>query len=389
MRNLEIDRLRAIAVTLIIYAHYARIYFPWIISPDIRFLSSMADIFFVISGYVISAILIDQVDSLKPKASELAVFVKGFFLRRIYRIYPSAWVVIAAVILLSMFYNQNGLFSTPWKNMEAAVYIFTYTFNYFLVSQYHDLVLAPYWTLMIEEQFYLFFPFFILLTKNNRQRLAILAVLLLAITLVIRPLTMHYYPVSGLFFTQTRCDGFIYGFFIYYIMKQPWIGAIKPAATGAKLFRMLMVAIFLFVMAAVTIFDISVSVMIPVGAFMAFLLVFAASFNSQIIVFPYPLQWLLDIIGSRSYSLYLIHVPMILAAKELSDRIFRHDPQWQISGNIMAVIFIVVAGEVLYRLVERPTLLKGKALSLKMNEAFKTARHNPDLPDLEYVKESR
>lgn len=83
VRNLEIDRLRGIAILMTMYIHYSRVFFPWNIHPIYVHGGSIAnlfsycwagvDLFFVISGYVISKTLISQIDLYKSDVTQLAL----------------------------------------------------------------------------------------------------------------------------------------------------------------------------------------------------------------------------------------------------------------------------------------------------------------------------
>lgn len=206
-RNLEIDRLRAIAILIVLYAHFCIMFFPQGTVLKLMAGTSMLDLSFTISGFVISSILVSQIDNLKSKAELLVVFIKAFYLRRICRIYPPALVIFVASFIGS-FIIGGSLFSTPGNTLAAGGYILTYTFNYYFLDKYHGLALSPYWTLVIEEQFYLLFPLFLILTRNNVQRVWLSVAMLVLITFVIRPVSLYYYKGPAIFFSQVRFDGF-------------------------------------------------------------------------------------------------------------------------------------------------------------------------------------
>lgn len=349
-RNLEIDRLRALAIIFIIYCHFARIYFPAVISLSMQYGTTAVEIFFVISGFVISNVL-----------AQKSLSIKAYYTRRIYRIYPTALSVFLFVLMCSYYFNAHHLFSSPEMTLSTGIYIATTTFNYFFVDHYHSMALAPYWTLAIEEQFYFLFPIFLMLTKNDKQRIYILIGMLLTVTFIFRPLTMHYYPVQGLFFSQTRCDGLIYGCLIYYLSQQSWVVAIKLPFKINKWSRCVCISLIFLLLINITLINFSINALIPLGALLASVLVLLASLEKQIIVFPSILQKLLDLIALRSYSLYLIHVPIFLLAKEWWDR--------SINGASV-LIFLVMATEILYRLVEIPSLRMSKYSKKKIHDAF-------------------
>ncbi|MFU7556798.1 acyltransferase family protein, partial [Pseudomonas paraeruginosa] len=64
------------------------------------------DLFFVISGYIISRTLLEQLDGLRS-GLQRAACIKAFYVRRVFRILPVAWVVLALVMACSLFLNQG------------------------------------------------------------------------------------------------------------------------------------------------------------------------------------------------------------------------------------------------------------------------------------------
>lgn len=140
-RNLELDRLRAIAVLLTFYVHLYQVFYPWTFTMHYPRPESVADLFgnawggvdlfFVISGYIISRTLLEQLDGLRSGVQRAAC-VKAFYVRRVFRILPVAWVVVALVMACSLFLNQGQYFAPPVYNAQAALGIFTYTFNFWL-----------------------------------------------------------------------------------------------------------------------------------------------------------------------------------------------------------------------------------------------------------------
>ena len=192
-RNLETDRLRGIAILMTMYIHYSRVFFPWNINPVYVHNNSIAnlfsycwtgvDLFLVISGYIISKTLISQIDLYKADINQLALTIRGFYLKRIYRLYPVKWVVFLLVLLCAVFFNNAGYFSSVESLIEVGVSIFLSIFNYYFVTGlYHEFSLQPYWSLAVEEQFYFIAPLFFIFIRNNKHRVIVILCLLLLIT---------------------------------------------------------------------------------------------------------------------------------------------------------------------------------------------------------------
>jgi peptidoglycan/LPS O-acetylase OafA/YrhL len=140
-RNIELDRLRAFAVLMTISIHFSRIFFPWDIHQDYQNGGSIlnllenswmgVDLFFVISGFIISKVITDKIDAKHEDLFGRAKFIKHFFIKRFFRIYPLAVAFFVFVLLCSIFFNKSGGFSTPENTIEAEVSIFTCTVNYY------------------------------------------------------------------------------------------------------------------------------------------------------------------------------------------------------------------------------------------------------------------
>lgn len=146
----DIDGLRAVAVAMVVAYHA----FPGVFKGG--FIG--VDIFFVISGYLISKILIDIIYYQK---NSLLIF----FQRRIRRLFPSLLVIIFFCFFLGWFYFTASEFEYLGKHLFASA---TFTSNFILMSEsgYFDITsdkkpLLHLWSLAIEEQFYIFFPIFL------------------------------------------------------------------------------------------------------------------------------------------------------------------------------------------------------------------------------------
>ena len=382
-RNLELDRLRAFAVLMTLNIHLMRAFFPWNMFQPYRTDGTVdniinnswtgVDLFLVISGYIISKTIVRQLDFFKGASSMQAVLVKAFYIRRIFRIYPVAWTVFILVVALSVFFNEIGYFGSLTSNLEAGISIFTYTYNYFAFGSCtsHACPLAPYWSLSLEEQFYLVMPFFLLLVRSTKRRVAVLAGLLLAMTFIVRPV-LHQDELT--FFIHNRGDGLLYGCLLYFLTEQPWFQAIRLRAAGNRTVTGALTLVMVAVLAGIPGIGFSASLAIPVACLLSSLLVLIASCESGFISFAKPIEAVLDYLGARSYSLYLIHMPMLTVAQEI---MFRHEKALHeaIGSQLwpqylaLAAALSLAATELVYRLIEQPMLAKGRSLSERLIHA--------------------
>ncbi|BDU70319.1 hypothetical protein GETHOR_24200 [Geothrix oryzae] len=156
-----IDGLRALAILSVFFFHLNRRWLPG------GFVG--VDVFFVISGYLITSLLLK--DRMRDSLS-----LATFYQRRIARIFPAFFLVgLATLAGAAAIYSPHDLASTGAGLTAAALSVVNlkliFQGNYFTLSQDAQPFLH-YWSLSVEEQFYLFFPLLLVLTaKWNRERL--------------------------------------------------------------------------------------------------------------------------------------------------------------------------------------------------------------------------
>lgn len=195
----EIDGLRAVAVILVIINHFNELILPS------GFLG--VDIFFVISGYVVTASLVSRSDS------SIASFLVGFYVRRIKRIIPALIVCVSITAVIGCFFIQY-----PESTLTAGKYALFGTSNIFFFQQSiayfgdairHNLFMHT-WSLGVEEQYYLVFPLLLALTykrrmENQSPNLVISALALLStLSLILWVQTSKSLPHFSYFMLPTR-----------------------------------------------------------------------------------------------------------------------------------------------------------------------------------------
>jgi len=166
----EIDGIRAIAVTSVIVFHGHILPLPGGFAG--------VDIFFVLSGYLITGILVSDMD--------LGRFsIWQFYERRIRRIFPALFFVLAVTSLAAWaMLNPPQLKAYSQSLLSVVVFLSNFLFaansGYFAPSL-EEAALLHTWSLAVEEQFYLLFPFLLLLLHRNLSRYLFAAVLALAV----------------------------------------------------------------------------------------------------------------------------------------------------------------------------------------------------------------
>jgi peptidoglycan/LPS O-acetylase OafA/YrhL len=178
----EIDGLRAVAVISVLIFHLNRQWLPG------GFVG--VDVFFVISGYLITSILYHEL------IDEEFNFLK-FYQRRIARIFPAFFVVAISTIAVAYFlYSEHDL-ARAGSNLVAASVSLT-NIKYMLLGDYFKISLDAepfmhYWSLSIEEQYYLLFPLLLFVTYRHARRylvpiLVLIFIISLAGSIVLTPI---------------------------------------------------------------------------------------------------------------------------------------------------------------------------------------------------------
>jgi len=140
----ELDGFRGIGILLVIFGHFGLGIIQWWFPIQG---------FFVLSGYLISAILISQ----KQKHSTFSKYFKAYWWRRVLRIFPLYYLFILLLVVVFV------IWGVPRDLGERIVGLITYTFNFDtlfgppLHSDFYQIG-EHLWTLSVEEQFYIFLP---------------------------------------------------------------------------------------------------------------------------------------------------------------------------------------------------------------------------------------
>jgi peptidoglycan/LPS O-acetylase OafA/YrhL len=187
----SLDGLRAISILVVTASHFLVVYPK---NPFLEYINHAGghgvDVFFVISGFLITTLL------LKESTKSGTISLKGFYLRRVRRIFPAfAFFIVVVVSLRSV-----GALSFGTRTLLSAV---TYTYN--LVPHPNLRVFGPVWSLCVEEHFYLLWPLVVLLVPTRRLPLILASVTAIAVPIRFYLETKHS-PINPDFLTLTRWD---------------------------------------------------------------------------------------------------------------------------------------------------------------------------------------
>ncbi|WP_276516529.1 acyltransferase family protein [Rosenbergiella australiborealis] len=337
-----IQYLRAIAIIMVILQHF-RNRLP---SPDFYQLSfkyinywTGVDIFLAISGYLMCSALIKSKSS---HSSRSFVFV-DFFRRRFLRLVPCLvfWCVIC--ILLAYFLQPAWGFSP----LNSLVTFYTSLFGYSNIHFYLcvsqglscDQMNGVTWSLSLEWQLYLLLSFVVIAFKREYLLYLLSCLFILSIFL---PVSKNYNLTLGWWI---RPQAFLLGAMIYLLKDK--IILLKHRYHQV----VVMVLILLIMLAPVWVdYHIRLTVIGTVAAAIFVLFLKDSELISQKSIFSYFFKW----VGDRSYSIYLCHLPIMHATREILNKGLMNTSFYQ-NECLYFLVFIsslIIISNFSYRFIE-------------------------------------
>lgn len=343
-----LDGIRAIAVIMVLAYHLKLALFKS------GFLG--VTVFFVLSGYLITGILISEVEE------EGTIDLKNFWLRRIRRLVPAVMSMAVVIIFVSAVVNRI-IFTKGCKDFLASVLGFNNWWQIFNKVSYFEAagVTSPFthcWSLAIETQFYLIYPLILLgiykLVKSRGEGRAKRGLLFAGVTLLLALISVILMIVlfdpqqdaSRVYYgTDTRAFSLLFGALLAIL----WEYRMVPRRLSASVNMVLGSVSFAVLLVMTIAINGSSNFWYRGGQFfgtiLTVLMVYAVSgrktWLSRFLSNP-VLKW----IGDRSYSIYLWHYPIILL---ISKGI---KASWGIT--LIEIVLSVVLAELSYRFIETP-----------------------------------
>lgn len=364
----DIELLRGFAVLFVVIHHASDNLLTWTSPALTRFYAYFGgwfgvDLFFAISGFVIARDLVPRLQSSTDNRAALQITL-AFWLRRAWRLLPSAWLWLGVILLATVAFNQSGVFGTFRANFEATIAAITQTANVRFAESFMQREYGAsfaYWSLSLEEQFYLFFPLLVLLGRQHLPYVLIGLVLL------------QIFSTRSLMLMTFRTDALALGVLLALWTRHESYQLFKPLFLAHwRLGTMLMGGVFVCMAALGSDQLHIVSIRIGIIALLSVLLVWVASYDSNYLWADGPLKRLLVWTGSRSYAIYLIHIPAFFFTREIWHRL--HPEQVGFGETffypfiLTAGVLIVILSELNYRLVECPLRIRGGQVAKRMLE---------------------
>ena len=305
----EIQSLRGVSILAVICFHLAKGQFPN------GYLG--VDIFFVISGYLIT----QQLQNLKSFG--LKDYLRDFYFRRLKRIIPSALSILAITLIAANFLLGSitliqNLPDATWSNFFLANwYYFKENLNYFAAGNLN--LFQHFWSLAIEEQFYLVWPLLFFYAGNRRW-----------ISIVLFVGSFGYFLFSN------------YPNYFYGTPQRAWelIAGALLTQFGWKTSKINHNVIWLLLLLLLTPWQLPNRVASMFAVFLASAFITLAQ--------PQVKKGPLFHLGQISYSLYLVHFPAILILREYLSG------ATQIKLIMIEIVIISLVSLINYRSIEQP-----------------------------------
>jgi peptidoglycan/LPS O-acetylase OafA/YrhL len=294
----DIDGLRAVAVLSVLACHLE------IFRMAGGFVG--VDVFFVISGYLISSIVFSEI-------ADSRFSILSFYERRIRRIFPALFAMLLAFSIFAILYFLPVELVNYSKSLFAATTSIS-NFYFWQHSSYFDAPLSNpllhTWSLAVEEQFYIFFPIFlVIIRKFFPTRLRISIIVLFVASLLLSAIVVHFNRDTAFYMSYTRAWELLLGT-ILSLKMVPGMRALW-LRNLATIIGSLMILYSVLYYTAATVFP-GLSALLPcIGCA---LIISAGESGTSIVGYVLSLRPVV-FVGLISYSLYLWHWPVIICQK--------------------------------------------------------------------------
>ncbi len=353
----EIDGLRALSVIAVILFH-----------AEIQILDFNlfqggylgVDIFFVISGFIISTLLLREFDTTEK------ISIISFYERRLRRIFPALIFTILISIIIGWFILLPSEFLFLSKSVinslifNANHFFYINEINY-ISEEAKSLHLLHLWSLSVEEQFYIFFPIFIFISfKILKKKKHIIKILIFffILSLILAEIGSYNFSSATFYLLPTRgweiCAGILLSFYLNTYEKVPF----------QKFSQLISILSFISLILCLLLFSEqlrhpSLLTLIPV-ILVCLIIIYINEYN---ILYKILSNRYIRFLGLISFSLYLIHYIIFVFGYNLIDK-----PS--IFQKSLWILISVVISSISFYFVEKPFRNKNKINSKKFLNTF-------------------
>lgn len=295
----DINGLRAWAVVAVMLYHFN---IPGITGGFIG-----VDIFFVISGWLMTKIIIEDLE--KKKSKNYSSLLWSFYLARAKRILPTLLILYATLLVAGWFCLAPLEYGILGEHAISAVLFFSniqfqHEAGYF-DSASHEKWLLHTWSLAVEWQFYLTIPLALLAAWKIKAGRSLITIMIVLVFLISLGASIHYVsvdPSKAFYYLPMRIWEMLAGSLTFLLGAHVNFSSVKR--------RVVEVIGLTFIIFSILVFDKNTiwpggHALVPV---LGTALVLVAARNDSLFTNNFVMQWL----GTRSYSLYLWHWPVVV-----------------------------------------------------------------------------
>lgn len=362
--NREIEALRAFAVLFVIAGHINTL-LVWRQGnyEDLFNFSVGVDLFFCISGFVITSAFGAEIAAAAAEARSWWRAAAAFWVRRAFRILPLSWTVFVATAALALFHESfygNVFHAQVFTGMIgdlAAIVLNVQNIHYgSCVGSTHPYCgsyFGIYWSLSLEEQFYLVFPFLFLLPRW--LMMAALAGIVVLFALPFPRTTMV---------EMLRLDSIALGVLLAMVIRSGGYMAVRPSMLRHPLLRVATLVTLLLALCMVR--PMAMRFSPSLVSLIALALVWIASYDAGYLMTPGRVSGGLVWIGQRSFAIYLIHNPVFWLVRWSYGAAFRGTPAGPtetLPFLLAAAVLLALFADVSFRFLETPLRRIGKRVA--------------------------
>ncbi|MCB0358268.1 MAG: acyltransferase [Bdellovibrionales bacterium] len=357
-RILELDGLRGLAIALVLVWHYLIVpvdpsssAFRAIVFQLGRWTWSGVDLFFVLSGFLITRILLTH--------SESKNYYTTFYIRRCCRIFPLYYTFLASFAVLTIIPIANPAWLNYFIGDHCPLFTFaTFTHNICMAQNggFRSNWIAIYWSLAIEEQFYLLLP--LTIRVLSRRLVPVFFIGLLLSGVVLRSVSS---PFASMVLFPWHCDSLAVGGLIAYFHTM------HPQALNTLCSRVNMLAVFLVL---TILLAINPALLLTVeSSWPGVYTWYAFLYGSLLVVLlnghSRPLTRLLRLqglrlLGERSYAIYVMHQAV---NGMIHFAVFEREPRLDsiaaLSATACSLVATMLLAEISWRVIERRAISFG------------------------------
>lgn len=332
----DINGLRAIAVIAVVLFHFQ------VPGFSAGFLG--VDVFFVISGFLMAAILLRGLEN-NPSRGGAICLLWSFYLARARRILPALLVLVVVLLVVGWWTLGPEDYERLAKHARSAV-VFASNHRFYDEAGYfdvqsHEKWLLHTWSLSVEWQFYLVLPLLLIAAwklKPSRTLLIGVVGISALVSFVYGQQRLDTNPEAAFYLLPSRAWELLVGAFVYLLAAR--LSITPKAALLLEGIGLALIVLALFVITPLTPWPGSVALLPVFGTG----LVLLAGKQNPCWAMPKSIQW----IGTSSYSLYLWHWPVFVALVFLD---VQAEPLAIVTGIMLAMLLASLS----YAWVEQPS----------------------------------